>query len=110
MASRLYNILLGAWVILGLSANGIAGELPSSQATGSNQTNCLPPTARYARPSNTPAYTGYYVGGGCLRSGEPRNLNEGTWGWDYEGGWLQHFVWLNWCHGRRCQGGTGSYR
>ena len=40
-----------------------------------------------------------YVGGGCLgRCGEPRLLDEGTFGWDYDCGWRPGRVFLNWCH------------
>ena len=37
------------------------------------------------RPSDTPNYRGYYVGGGAAVHGQPRSANEGTWGWDYGG-------------------------
>jgi len=62
-------------------------------------------------PSNTWHYGGYYVGGGTIfRGGEPRDVNEGTWGWDY-GGLLNHkWVVLDWSHGRRYQAGGGTYR
>ena len=66
--------------------------------------------ASYAQPSNTPRYIGYYVGGGSAFKGEPRFVDEGTWGWDYSGGLFHRRVWLNWWHGQRAQGGTGSYR
>ena len=63
-----------------------------------------------ARPSRTPEYVGYYVGGGCGKGGDPRLPTEGTWGWDYQGRCFARRVWLNWCHGRRYQGGAGSYQ
>jgi hypothetical protein len=67
--------------------------------------------AKWARCSNSPSYSGNYVGGGAAWHGEPRRCDEGTWGWDY----APRHVWspkvdLGWWHGRRTQGGTGSYR
>ena len=41
--------------------------------------------SRWAKPSQTPAYTGYYVGGGRLFGGSGTGPCEGTWGWDYCG-------------------------
>ena len=65
-----------------------------------------------ARPSNTPRYGGYHVGGGGgVLKKDGRGPDEGTWGWDYHGGhWLRHRVALLWNHGRRAQGGTGAYK
>ncbi len=63
----------------------------------------------HAAPSRTPAYTGYYVGGGSAYGGDARRREEGTWGWDYAGIHLPRNVALGWNHGRRYQGGTGSY-
>ncbi len=63
-----------------------------------------------AAPTRTPAYSGYYVGGGgSAHGGDSRRPDEGTWGWDYEGLRLPRNVALGWNHGRRAQGGTGSY-
>ncbi len=68
-------------------------------------------TSRHAKPSDTGRYTGYTVGGGArLRKGDPPLPHEGTWGWDYTGGFFQRRVILGWWHGRRYQGGTGAYR
>ena len=67
------------------------------------------PIAFWAVPSNTPAYVGYYVGGGCAWGGEPRHDDEGTYGWDYVGSCFARRVWLAWCHCTRYQGGTGAY-
>ena len=61
------------------------------------------------QPSQTPAECGYYVGGGAAWHGDRRFRNEGTWGWDYTNGLLPNRVGLGWWHGRRAQGGTGSY-
>lgn len=65
-----------------------------------------------ARPTVSPKYCGDYVGGGAAYLGrEPRRRNEGTWGWDYVGGaWVPGRLFLDWSHGRRYQGGVGSYR
>jgi hypothetical protein len=67
---------------------------------------CLSP---HARPTQTPAYVSYYVGGGAAHGGGPRRVEEGTWGRDYEGHWIPRHVWLGWYHGRKDQGGTGYY-
>ena len=71
---------------------------------------CAQSIAWYAQPSNTPRYTGYYVGGGATFKGEPRFVDEGTWGWDYSGAVIRRHVLLDWWHGQRAQGGIGSYR
>ena len=69
--------------------------------------------ASYAQPSETPRYSGSYVGGGTAFKGCGRQADEGTWGWDYcgyGGRILSHHPWLNWSHGRRCQDGGGAYK
>ena len=66
--------------------------------------------ACYAMPSDTGRYIGYYVGGGAAYHGDPRALNEGTWGWDYKGFCLPRHIALQWWHGRRYQGGSGAYK
>jgi hypothetical protein len=67
--------------------------------------------AKWARCTNSPSYSGYYVGGGAAWHGEPRRCDEGTWGWDYAPGHaLSPKVTLGWWHGRKSQGGTGAYR
>lgn len=63
-----------------------------------------------ARPSDTGAYCGYYVGGGSPCRGDAPTVLEGTWGWDYEGWCLCRIINLGWWHGRRSQGGTGAYK
>jgi hypothetical protein len=84
------------------------GEVPAPTCRPSGP----PPIAWWAQPSITPAYVGYYVGGGCpyYRHGEPRHPLEGTWGWDWTGYCFHRKVDLLWWHGRRYQGGTGAYR
>jgi hypothetical protein len=66
--------------------------------------------AWYAVPTDTDSYIGYYVGGGAPCRGESRSVNEGTWGWDYQGWLFPRRVALGWWHGRRYQGGSGHYR
>jgi hypothetical protein len=63
-----------------------------------------------AAPTDARGYVGYYVGGGAALFGEPRQVHEGTWGWDYQGVFLPRRVMLRWWHGRKYQGGTGQYR
>jgi len=67
--------------------------------------------SRWARPSDTGRYTGYLVGGGAVpwRRGDAPTAAEGTWGWDYAGGWSRRRVVPGWFHGRRYQGGVGAY-
>jgi hypothetical protein len=62
-----------------------------------------------AKPANTPAYVGYYVGGGTGCMGSPRRVEDGTWGRDYQGHWIPRHVMLQWSHGRLYQGGIGAY-
>ncbi len=70
-----------------------------------NEVSCL------AHPTNSPAYCGYYVGGGCVLRGGPPGPLDGTWGWDFVGRpCLPHKVMLGWCFKCRYQGGSGSYR
>lgn len=61
------------------------------------------------QPSERPSECGYYVGGGAAFHGDVRCRNEGTFGWDYCHGLLPHRAILGWYHGRRYQGGIGSY-
>lgn len=66
--------------------------------------------SRHAELTRTPSYDSYYVGGGTAFGGCPRRREEGTWGRDYQGLYVPRRVWLDWSHGRRYQGGTGSYK
>ena len=64
----------------------------------------------WAIPSNTSAYSGYYVGGGSHSyTGPARCADQGTWGWDFVGRCVVPLVRLGWSHPPREQGGTGSY-
>jgi hypothetical protein len=71
---------------------------------------CISPLAK---PTESPHEIGYYVGGGARqksRHAEHRLPHEGVWGTDYAGLVIPKHVELGWWHGRRAQGGTGSYR
>jgi hypothetical protein len=66
---------------------------------------------RHARPTRTPAYEHGYVGGGAAFNwGQPRTLEQGTWGRDYSGVALPRSIWLNYWGRQRYQGGTGGYK
>lgn len=71
-----------------------------------------PGIRKRAVPSDTGHYIGYWVGGGALsrKRGDGPSLEEGTWGWDYRGWLIPRRINLLWWHGRRYQGGIGSYR
>jgi hypothetical protein len=64
-----------------------------------------------ARPGNTPAFCGYYVGGACVCLGGPPGPCQGTFGWDYccTCG-FHHHVMLGWCTKCRYKGGSGAYK
>jgi hypothetical protein len=88
------------------------GQEPCSNCglSAHSRTGNAQSVAPYAKPSDTGRYVGYYVGGGAAWRGDPRALNEGTWGWDYQGFGLPRQIALQWTHGRRYQGGTGAYK
>ena len=91
---------------------GLAAYVGAGLARAENadcRTGSPSQVACYARPSDTPQYVGYYVGGGSAVGGTHRSCNEGTWGWDYGGCFFPHRVLLYWSHWRY-QGGTGAYR
>lgn len=70
-------------------------------------------TSPLAGPSESRHAVGYYVGGGAHVKGwlgEERRPSEGTWGTDYGGALFPKKIELRWSHGRRYQGGVGSYR
>jgi hypothetical protein len=65
----------------------------------------------FARFSDTGAYVGYMVGGGCAlfhRAHGPSS-DDGTWGWDYRGRCFARRIMHGWWNGRY-QGGSGAYR
>jgi hypothetical protein len=64
--------------------------------------------ARWARPSVTHRYAGWYMGEGAAVGGQGRTLEEGTWGLDYRGLFRSRAVFM----ARTCgceQGGLGAY-
>ena len=64
--------------------------------------------SKCAAGSITPAYVGYYVGGGSPKKGMPPGPEQGTWGWDYSGRCFHRRICLLWnC---RFQAGTGAYK
>ena len=73
--------------------------------------SCATPVHKWAIPAESRHNFGYYVGGGALsrKRGEQPSEIDGTWGWDYRG-WIIPRVDLLWWHGRRYQGGSGSYQ
>jgi len=87
-----------------IAACGVASADPPGHGP-----NSVP---KLTMPSETKGNVGYHVGGGnpYLRFAEPRNEDEGTWGWDYQGWFLPRRILNGWWHGRRCQGGTGAYK
>jgi hypothetical protein len=105
MQRRILVGVLGAGLVIGLSTSKAKAD-----DHGQCRAGCPQRVAWYARPSESRAYTGYYVGGGSAVAGSYRCPNEGTWGWDYDGWLLPHRVLLSWSHGWRYQGGTGAYK
>jgi hypothetical protein len=100
-------------ILLVLAASGQCGEKESASCQetpgdGHVRAGCPQVVSPRARPSETPNYCGYYVGGGAAVRGQPRYPNEGTWGWDYVG-LLPKRVALGWWHGAHAQGGGGAY-
>jgi len=86
------------------------GLLPCQEVPceGHVRAGCPQIVSPHARPSDTPSYWGYYVGGGAAVHGQPRCPEEGTWGWDYAGLFPKRVA-LDWWHGAHAQGGGGSY-
>lgn len=76
-----------------------------------NQTGWANMTSRFARPTNSAAYGGYWVGGASAsrkKSTGPGPL-EGTYGRDYFGRNFMRHVILGWTNPPKAKGGTGSY-
>jgi hypothetical protein len=100
---------LGLFVAVGGAESG--EPLEPSAPVVSCEAAGPPPVAWWAVAGRTPAYTGCYVGGGGNRCrAESRAIDEGTWGWDYQGYCNLRKIWLSWNHGRLDQGGQGAYR
>ena len=110
--SRLCALLAPA-ALLALTAAAQAGDPIPLGSDGCDHTFARAGhpeiVSRCAQPSNTPAYGGYYVGGGSPCKGGPPGPLEGTFGWDYFGcrRW-PHRIALGWAG--RYQGGTGAYK
>lgn len=105
--------LLGLWVAMVVAHRSLADPpaekpLPTAKIIDGGP----PPIAWWAVPSDTGRNVGYHVGGGSGHPwrAEPRRPDEGTWGWDYQGGFFRRRVILGWWHGQRYQGGTGAYQ
>jgi hypothetical protein len=108
-------VLWLAGLLLGVAAGNAAAEHQRCYSCKQTLARAGHPerVAWYAKPSETPRFCSYPVGGGCAFKckGEPRYPGEGTWGWDYCGSkCLPIRVALKWWHGRRYQGGEGDYR
>ena len=81
---------------------------PETPAESHLRAGCPQTVWSHARPSDSPNYSGYYVGGGAAVRGQPRCPQEGTWGWDYLGLFPKNVA-LYWWHGDHRQGGGGAY-
>lgn len=102
------RVLLAVCLTCGTSAVS-AGEVSRATLDPHSRAGCPLNISPWALIGPSPAYPGYYVGGGAPCGGQPRAWHEGTWGWDYQGTWFQRWVRLDWWHGRRQQGGSGQY-
>src|SRR5438046_2744401 len=105
-AALAFAFLLALALALTQARPVVAQEIPGDPA-GHARAGYPLVVSPWARPSDTGRYIGYTVGGGALsyRKGEPPLPDDGTWGWDYQGGFFRRRVILNWWHGRRYQGG-----
>jgi hypothetical protein len=93
------------------AAGSAAAQIPADPG-GDHHAGSPLEVSPWAHPSDTGRYIGYQVGGGAViyHRSEPPLADDGTWGWDYQGGhFFRRRVILNWWHGRRYQGGTGAY-
>ncbi len=113
MSGRKQGLLSGIAISLVLVASARCGEqaaqrCPETPCESHVRAGCPQVISKYARPSDTPNYCGYYVGGGAAAHGQPRSADEGTWGWDYDGIFPKRIV-LQWWHGEHAQGGGGAY-
>jgi hypothetical protein len=89
-------------LIIALSAAPAWADIPAPCTGGDHtpeQAGYPPYVSCLARCGRSDKYALGYIGGGCLgRCGEARNIDEGTFGWDYDCGWRPGRVFLNWCH------------
>jgi hypothetical protein len=121
MAIRFGVLLLCAWSAPGGAAQEPPGgkartaELGRSVAAANyeelHRAGCPQCLSRWAVTSNSRQYAGYYVGGTTpfARRGDGPRAHEGTWGWDYRGGFFQRHVALDWLHGRNERRRFGKY-
>jgi hypothetical protein len=111
MMRRTLVVVLTAATLAGMAAAEDAVPLGSDDGRHTFARSGHPELVSHcAQPSSTPAYAGYYVGGGCPCRGGPPGPLQGTFGWDYFGHpCLPHRVALGWCFGCRYKGGTGAY-
>jgi hypothetical protein len=110
MRCKARGALLGGAVAVALLLGGArASAWPWDGMDGDRRTGYPREISCLAAPSDTGSYIGYYVGGGAPCRGDAPCAGEGTWGWDYSGCVFHRRVALGWWHGRRYQGGIGSY-
>lgn len=117
------GLFLACLLAASLASPGVARDLTPSMGRPATQRKhfqgnqfhragdpqCISPLAK---PTESPHEFGYYVGGGAReksRRADHRLPHEGIWGTDYAGLLIPKHVALGWWHGRRTQGGTGSY-
>ena len=84
-------------------------HLQGDQCARAGNPQCISPLAQ---PTESPHEEGYFMGGGARqgsRCGGERSCQEGVWGTDYTGILFAKRTHLQWWHGARYQGGTGSY-
>lgn len=109
--------IIGTWALVLLSCAAASAQKPGHQKPRAEtveddyvRAGRPGEVRRWAQPTRTPSYSHGYVGGGAAFGwGEPRTLEEGTWGRDYVGAFYPRRVWLNWWRGARYQGGTRGY-
>src|SRR5258708_4929070 len=109
MLSKQRAIWCSACLLVFLAGCACCGK-PWGQEEASGESRAGHPSevAPWAVPSDTGKYIGYEVGGGKALHGDGPTLDEGTWGWDYEGCLWPARVVLDWFHGKY-QGGPGAY-
>jgi hypothetical protein len=98
--------------LLALGANSIWADPPCASDHTMERAGNPNTIGSWARPANSPNYTGGYVGGGCPFRGESRNpQTDGTWGWDYVGRPCNpQRIFINWCHCQSTHPKQGTYK
>lgn len=111
------RVVFCMWLALGISCANKAGAADDGIPMDANpdhswkQSGWANLTSRFARPTNTAAYGGYWVGGAGVskrKSTGPEPL-DGTYGRDYFGRNFMRHVVLGWTNPPKSKGGTGSY-